>query len=487
MTVIYLCLLTLAGSLIYLFPAKCRPCFLLGLSVLFFLCVSPWALCYVAGVVVLTYPAAHAIHAQGSNPSRKKKILLGSLTTILAGVLIFIKYSGLFLSNSLAIPLGLSYYTLMAIGGLIDIYRGKAVPEKNFALYALFLCFFPQVIAGPIGRMDKLAPQFREPAAFDGVRLRTGFAMVLLGLLEKMVIADNLLSYTDQICQSSATGWIVFVAMLVYAAVIYLDFAGYSLIAIGAARIMGIELMTNFDTPFFACSMQEFWRRWHISLSSWFRDYVYFPLGGSRKGTLRRDLNTFIIFLLSGAWHGNMAGYILWGGIHGLYLVIGKHTLPFRENATSFYLAAGKHAVSFEEKMTAGLRQKAWYHGFQRVCVYVLFAVSMIPFYCKKLWITKDLVARMFTFRHGLLTQAVNAGYALTGWSLAETLLLLAVKILAVLLLDYYAVKHSFCSKLAETNTALRYLIYLAVFVVIVIWGQYGTAYDQADFIYGQF
>lgn len=460
----YLLLLTILCTFIYFFPVRTRPYFLFAASVCFFLLIMPSALLYLAGVILVSYPVGRILERT------KKRWLIGSVIASIVLLLVVIKYSGLWTGgHSLVIPLGLSYYSLMVIGYLTDVYKGRCKAEKNIILYALFVGFFPQILAGPIGRFGSLSKQFHSGIHFDGMRIRTGFFMVLLGLFEKMVIADNLLTPVNAICGSEYTGFGIFAAMLVYSFVIYFDFAGYSRMAIGLARIMGIDLMQNFNTPYAASTVQEFWQRWHISLSSWFRDYVYIPLGGNRKGNLRRDINTMIIFLLSGAWHGAMAGYLLWGGLHGVYMIIGKRTKPLRS------------------RLTTKISDNWLYRHFRCVVVFFLVSFAWLPFYEEKIWKTKELLGRMFTAspQTSIFAWTAEPG----NFSPGLILPLAATAVAAVFFLP--PGRNTKIEQLSEVvlsrHVFLRYALYLLLFCTMMIFGVYGFSYNASDFIYGQF
>lgn len=460
----YLLVLAILCTLIYLFPVNTRPYFLFAASISFFLLIMPSALFYLFGIILVSYPVGRILEHS------KKRWLIGSVIVSIVLLLASIKYSGLWMGeHSLVIPLGLSYYSLMVIGYLTDIYKDRCKAEKNIVLYALFVSFFPQILAGPIGRFGMLKKQLQTGIHFDGMRIRTGFFLVLFGLFEKMVLADNLLIPVNAVCGGEYTGLGIMAAMLVYSFVIYLDFAGYSLIAVGIARIMGIDLIPNFNTPYAASTIQEFWQRWHISLSSWFRDYVYIPLGGNRKGNLRRDINTMIIFLLSGAWHGAMAGYLLWGGLHGIYMIIGKRTKPLRSHLS--------------EKIS-----DSWfYRHLQCVVVFLLVSFAWIPFYEEKLWRTRELLIRMFT---------ISPSTSIFSWSaepgnLSPGLILpLAVIVIAAIffLRPGRSTKLEHLAEIiASRHVILRYIFYLLLFCTILVCGVYGFSYNASDFIYGQF
>ena len=267
------------------------------------------------------------------------------------GVLFFFKYFN-FLSDSvngianlfrseaqdplilnLILPVGISFYTFQTLSYVIDVYRGSVEVEKHFGYYALYVSFFPQLVAGPIERPENLIPQLHEKHKLSWDNAIPGLRKMLIGFFKKMVVADLLATYVNAVYNdpASATGFGVLVATVLFSFQIYCDFAGYTDIAIGCAEIMGIKLMQNFNRPYISESIQEFWRRWHISLSSWFKDYIYFPLGGSRCKKWRHMLNICIVFFVSGLWHGAAWTFVIWGAMHGVYQVIGHFTKKPRE------------------------------------------------------------------------------------------------------------------------------------------------------------
>jgi D-alanyl-lipoteichoic acid acyltransferase DltB (MBOAT superfamily) len=221
------------------------------------------------------------------------------------------------------LPIGLSFHTFQSLSYVIEVYRGKQEPERNFGIYSLYVMFYPQLVAGPIERPQNLLHQFREDHRFELSNLSRGLSLILWGLFQKMVIADRCAVYVNQVYNNwqVESGLSLLLATLLFAVQIYSDFAGYSSIAIGCARVMGFQLMTNFNHPYFSRSFGEFWKRWHISLSTWFRDYVYIPMGGNRVRMPRLYFNLFITFALSGLWHGANWTYVFWGALNGLLLI----------------------------------------------------------------------------------------------------------------------------------------------------------------------
>jgi D-alanyl-lipoteichoic acid acyltransferase DltB (MBOAT superfamily) len=288
--------------------------------------------------IVVDYFAGILIEQSKGN--RKKVFLIASLIANI-GVLGTFKYWNFINQNitdllglsgaenplpflDILLPVGLSFHTFQAMSYTIEVYRGHQKAERHFGIYSLYVMFYPQLVAGPIERPQNLLHQFREEHSWDLERFRKGFSQMLWGFFKKVVIADRLSIFVNEVYgdwthMSGANLWI---AVVFFSFQIYCDFSGYSDIAIGSARIMGFDLMTNFNKPYFAKSVEEFWKRWHISLSTWFRDYLYIPLGGNRHGVLRRYINLTIIFLVSGIWHGAGWNFVLWGALHAAFVVI---------------------------------------------------------------------------------------------------------------------------------------------------------------------
>ena len=221
---------------------------------------------------------------------------------------------------NLILPVGISFYTFQAIGYMVDVYRGDVRAEKHFGIFATFISFFPQLVAGPIERTSDLLPQIKKEKFFNYEQAVLGLKLIVWGLFKKILIADVVAPYVDVVYNDpvSYNGFALLLASLLFTIQIYCDFSGYSDIAIGSAKLLGIELMTNFSHPYFSRSIREFWKNWHISLSSWFQDYVYISLGGNQKGNIRKNINTLLTFGLSGLWHGANWTYVFWGGVHGM-------------------------------------------------------------------------------------------------------------------------------------------------------------------------
>jgi alginate O-acetyltransferase complex protein AlgI len=270
--------------------------------------------------------------------SRKWLLIISLISNI--GILAFYKYYGFFFDNishllglwevknplpvfDFMLPIGLSFHTFQAMSYTIEVYRGNQKAEHHFGIYALYVMFYPQLVAGPIERPQNVLHQFHTKFNYDWEKVKSGLMMMAWGLFKKVVIADRLAMMVDFAYKnpSEQSGLTLLVATFFYTFQIYCDFSGYSDIALGSARVMGFELMENFKTPYFSTSISEFWRRWHISLSTWFRDYLYIPLGGNRVSEWRRYFNQFFVFMISGLWHGASWTFVIWGSLHGFYLI----------------------------------------------------------------------------------------------------------------------------------------------------------------------
>ena len=311
-------------------PHRMRWLWLLLTSWLFYFWWEPRAGLLLVGTTLVTWLCSLAIGYAAGRKIRRLWLSMALVTTL--GVLGIFKYAGFFasiLGRNLALrillPVGISFYTFQSLSYVLDVYRGRMQPERHFGYYALFVTFFPQLVAGPIERPENLLPQLRAERTWDARNLADGGWLLLSGYFKKVVIADGLAPYVDRVygAPQSATGAAVILATVLFGLQILCDFSGYTDIARGSARLLGIDLMENFQKPYGAKTIREFWRRWHISLTSWFTDYVYIPLGGSRKGLVRQVFNVFVVFLLSGLWHGADWTFVVWGGIHGLYQVFG--------------------------------------------------------------------------------------------------------------------------------------------------------------------
>ena len=339
----FLIFLPVVIILYFVLPKKAKPVFLLIASYYFYMCAKPYLIFIIVGVTLLSYFASLGIK-KVDNLKIKKLILISSIILIL-GTLIFFKYFNFLIQSAIdfmnlfslniksisldiILPIGISFYTFQTISYIIDVYQEQYDPEKNIVYYALYVSFFPQLIAGPIEKANDLIPQLKEHHKFNREDFIAGMQLLAVGFFRKCVIADFCGIFVDSVFADLATAnsLAIFVAGSLFLIQLYCDFCGYSEIAAGAARIMGIKLSKNFDRPFSSKNFTEFWSRWHITLSRWLNDYVYLPLSfksmSSKHPTLRHIINTFVVFVLCGLWHGANWTFVLWGAYIGIVLAI---------------------------------------------------------------------------------------------------------------------------------------------------------------------
>ena len=426
------------------------------------------------------YAAARIMDAAKA-PRLRKAALIGSIAINL-GILFAFKYFDFFMSNvaglagflgveiphsalSLILPLGISFYTFQSMSYVIDVYFRRVRAETHFGIYALYVAFFPQLIAGPIGRAGRLLPQFRNPKPPTPVGVSSGLWLVGYGLFKKMCIADLIAPLVNRAFQdpSHFNGSYLIIATVLFALQIYCDFSGYSDIAIGVARIMGYDLMINFRQPYLSTSLTEFWRRWHISLSTWFRDYLYVPLGGNRVAVGRWALNILVVFLLSGLWHGAAWGFVAWGAIHGGGLIVerlAKRVLQHPVAQRRFGAVGPVLGRVFGFLFTAAVVLVGW----------VFFRAASIDQ-------AIDILSRMTTL--GRLQYGTFTALSLPAFELALT----ALNIAMLLVVDYLlSVDSALLAKLGR-HAPLRICLGVALAYDIVFFGVFG----RLNFIYFQF
>ena len=337
----YLVFLPLMVLVFYLTPHRFRWIPLLAGSCLFYMWFVPKYILILLITIVIDYSAGILMEKYGDQPKRKKTFMVLSITSTLLVLFIF-KYLGFVNDNvvklcqslgldvrtsvKLILPIGLSFHTFQSMSYVIEVYRGNQKAERHFGYYALYVMFFPQLVTGPIERPGNLLRQLHEEKRFSNDHLTRGLRLILFGFFIKMVVADNLGVYVDMVYSNPLeyNSLSVWIAMVFYSFQIYGDFFGYSTIALGSALLMGYEISDNFKTPYLSKNIAEFWHRWHISLSTWFRDYVYIPMGGSRVKWSRWAWNIMVVFVLSGIWHGANWTFLLWGLAHGILHIVEK-------------------------------------------------------------------------------------------------------------------------------------------------------------------
>lgn len=476
----FLIFFPVVAAIFFALPQRFRQVFLLAASYYFYMC---WKAEYAILILVSTlidYVAALRMGKTTEKSARTKYLILSLAANL--GILFAFKYANFFNESIRAVlqqfnifygfpgfdwllPVGISFYTFQSMSYTIDVYRGEKEPERRFTTFALYVAFFPQLVAGPIERSVRLLPQLDRTVRFDYDRLISGLRLMLWGFFKKVVIADRLAIYVNQVYNSPGEyqGFTLLLATYFFAFQIYCDFSGYSDIAIGTARIMGYDLMLNFRQPYFSQSISEFWKRWHISLSSWFKDYLYIPLGGNRVSKPRWYFNLLAVFLVSGLWHGANWTFALWGFLHGFYLVFSIWTQKARE------AMAGLLKIDRFPLLQRGLKIFLTFH---LVCfAWVFFRANS--------------VAEAFLILRNLLRLDFSpAGLAAINVALGWGELLIALG--SILLLEvYHLLERTGRLKilvLGQPRT-FRWAIYYALILGIVFFG----VFNHTEFIYFQF
>ena len=364
------------------------------------------------------------------------------------------------------LPVGLSFFVFQSATYLFDLYRGKIEPEKNFINYLLFVAFFPTVTSGPIQRASALLPQIAGRDRVSLERVQRAAVLFAWGAFVKLVLADRLNVFTDAVFQMYArySGLVLLAGAVAYSVQIYADFLAYSAMAIAVASMFGFDLPENFRQPYLATDIASFWRRWHISLTSWLTDYIYIPLGGSRRGALRRYVNILIVFLVSGLWHGAAWRFVIWGALHALFQIAGHMSRPARE------------ALCARLRIDRGTRA---YRCWQRACVFALVALAWIFFRIGSTHAAIDYIARMAAFNPWVLTDGTFAALGLTAGDWGAVLVSGAV-LLCVSLCREKGVR-------LAGGMPVRLLVFLLLLCATMLFGRYGATYDASAFIYASF
>lgn len=463
--------------LYFLLPHKVRWLLLLVSSCLFYMAFVPKYIIILAVTIIIDYFSGIIIAR--INPKRKRLFLIISLLTNI-GMLFVFKYFNFFNQNiaslatflhwkypirdlSILLPIGLSFHTFQSMSYIIEVYRGKQQPEKNFGIYALYVMYYPQLVAGPIERPQNMLHQFHTEHKFDGQRVSDGLKLMAWGFFKKIVIADNLALVVNSVYKnpSSVNGLSLLIATYFFAFQIYCDFSGYTDIARGASRVMGIELMENFKRPYFSKTIKEFWRRWHISLSSWFSDYVYISLGGSRCAKWKWLRNLMIVFLLSGLWHGANWTYIIWGGLNGFYLVFAILSKDIREKFVRFM-----HLDRYP-KLNSLVKV---------FCTFNLVCFSWIFFRASSLGEALSIVKRIF-MEFSLRIDIGRAG--VTRYQLG----LCCGVVIFLLFVQLFQRYGLMADKLNRQHLVIRWGVYYAGLALLILLGVFNTN----SFIYFQF
>lgn len=460
-------------GLYFVLPFRYRWALLLAASCYFYMAFIPVYILILLFTILIDYFAG--IWLEKIQGKKRKWFLVASLIANI-GVLAFFKYYNFLATNlsdllhvfnfsaripalAIILPIGLSFHTFQAMSYTIEVYRGNQKAEKHFGIYALYVMFYPQLVAGPIERPQNLIHQFHTEHTFDYDRMAEGLKQMLWGLFKKIVIADRLALYVDAVYNHPTDhgSYTLIVATVFFAFQIYCDFSGYSDIAIGAAKVMGFKLMMNFNHPYFSKSISEFWKRWHISLSSWFRDYLYIPLGGNRVGKYRWYFNLFFVFLVSGLWHGANWTFLIWGGLNGFYLI--------------FAILTEKPRNWLAER--SGLASHPKFRDFfQILTTFLLICFSWIFFRAASLHDALTVIKGIALFKGPLYIGDPSVFiYSLFG---------IAFLLLADLKKEYY---HGPIALMHHPNPIVRYSVYTALILIILSIG----VLDGGQFIYFQF
>ncbi len=465
----------------WIIPAKYRWGVLLISSYYFYM---SWNIKYVTLILTTTLVSyCAALLMERTESRRKKKLCLTSALLISFGILFFFKYFN-FLSKSvtdvlqsfaipvgqatlnLMLPVGISFYTFQTLSYVIDVYRGEVKACRHFGKYATFISFFPQLVAGPIERTRNLLPQIEGEHTFHTEKGIRGAKMIAWGFFKKIAIADTVAIYVDTVYNAaeSFTGFPLLLATVLFTFQIYCDFSGYSDIAVGTAGLLDIDLMINFKSPYFSASIREFWSRWHISLSTWFRDYVYIPLGGNRRGPWRTRWNLLVTFLVSGLWHGADWTYVLWGGIHGLGQILE------REWNRMFRIDPNK---------------KTW---LKMGCTFLFVSVTWIFFRANTISDASYILTHLFdgiTDPKAYLTDGYHAFQhaGMVQVSGLSTLIISFLCILILLLHDRLNQTKDVWARIGGLKKPLRYALYFLLLFIILYSRQLG----EYEFVYFQF
>lgn len=491
----FLLFLAVVLLLYWILPHKFRWVLLLLASYYFYMSWNAWLIFLILATTAVSYAAAILIHRTQSK-GRKKAWLAVTLVVCL-GALAFFKYFN-FLCESVVgllnlfslqidgfaldilLPVGISFYTFQTLSYVIDVYRGRIAPERHFGYYALFVCYFPQLVAGPIERPENLLPQLRAEHKLNADDLSAGLRVALCGFFRKCVVADFCGIYVNNVFNDlgNANSLAVYLAGVLFAVQMYCDFAGYSEIAAGCARMMGVKLMRNFDRPYLSQSYTEFFRRWHISLNQWFTDYVYIPLGGNRKGVWRKILNTFIVFVLCGLWHGASWTYVVWG-LNAAFFVCIESLLrkPFARFVKKHNVDLGNAAVKLARRS---------------FLFFVLFIHAALIFRAQSVAEMGAVFSRLFTAT-GFGADYIAQTAEVTGLTVAGAFQLLLSVVCMCLLYRYgeYEGGREPCT-LTKTQSLTLYaqrvsVTVYAVAVIAVFWIALVGADGVSSFAYFQF
>lgn len=472
----------------FLIPYRFRWCWLLAASCYFYMAFVPIYMLILGFTIVVDYYAG--IFIEQSEDKKRKIFLTISLIANISVLAVFKYYN--FLNDNLSfllkgfalenpipylkilLPIGLSFHTFQAMSYTIEVYRGKQKAERHFGIYALYVMFYPQLVAGPIERPQNVLHQFYEKFDFDYQRVTDGLKLMAWGMFKKVVIADRLAVMVNQVYDNpfQQTGIPLLVATSFFSIQIFCDFSGYSDIALGSAQVMGFELMKNFDRPYFSKTISEFWRRWHISLSTWFRDYLYISMGGNRVPKWRKEYNLFIVFLVSGIWHGASWNFVIWGAMHGFYLIFANLTADFRNKFIEI--------IGIKKLPTL-------YKVIQIFTIFCLTSFAWIFFRAVDFKSAYYIATHLFTDIGEQILQISSKSFIEKNIFLGQGISNFAMVVFALMVMEtvhFFQRGQSLRQVLSQKPLVFRWLLYYGIVMAILFLGMFDA---PAQFIYFQF
>ncbi len=475
----FIVFLSVVFAVYWALPERYRCPLLLAASYFFYM---NWDARYALLLLFITVSTFLLALMTEKSEGKKKKAYLAAAVLICLSILFVFKYYDFFIGSfiraagrmgivlrpaalELLLPVGISFYTFQSLGYVIDVYRGGLKAERSFIVYAAFVSFFPQLVAGPIERAENLLPQFRSEHRFDYDRTAYGLKLMTWGFFKKLIIADYVAIFSDRVFDKlhSYRGFALVLAAFFFTVQIYCDFSAYSDIAKGTAKLFGFELMDNFRSPYFSKSISEFWKRWHISLSTWFRDYVYIPLGGNRAGKLRSSLNLMVTFVLSGLWHGANWTFVIWGAVHGAARAAESRIRFMKSDAKNLLSAAVSRVIVF---------------------LFVMFA-----------WVwfrSQSVDDALFFFRHMFDGISSPVWYLITGCSRRSSigigirkaeLIRLIISIALLSAYDFASLKTDVIDWIGRRPFAVRHAVYLLLIITVLMF----RPISEVEFVYFRF
>lgn len=472
----------------YIIPPRFRNIFLLIASYYFYSCYDLSYVLLLLGSTITAYISGILIDRDQQKNADHSKTILGIQITLNILLLAVFKYLDFIATNldkvfsvvrikvslphiDILLPIGISFYLFQTMGYVIDVYRKEARAERNFVDFALFVSFFPQLVAGPIERFNNLIPQFKETHRFEFESFKNNILLMLWGFFMKIVIADRIAIYVDAVYGDyyKYNGWYLVLASVLFAFQIYCDFCGYSTIAVGAAGAMGYKLMDNFRSPYCAVDIKDFWSKWHISLTGWFRDYLYIPLGGNRKGKLRKYLNQLFVFLVSGLWHGAMWNYVIWGGLNGLFQIISDITAPVKKKMS--------HLMGSKADSSANRFVKAVVTFFMVDFTWIFFRASG----------TREAFL-IFKNMFPLNNFNILFDKSIYGVMDEKSFKFMILSVILLIIVDILHNRNIHIREwVSKQSMWFRFVFYIAIIESIIVFGMWGVGYDATSFIYFKF